>query len=103
MRKVSVNAPCRKIRNVGLENSSENLELESRLITHWHAIEDVAWRAAAVSLGAFRNVSKRPRVEDPCGHGRCQRPLFVRIGRYGQDGTVLHGDWRRRWRLVNPQ
>src|SRR5262249_37631441 len=65
-------------------NLAANLELESRLITHWHAVEHVAWRTTAVSLGAFCNISKRPRVEDPCGDGRCQRPFIVGIGRHGQ-------------------
>src|ERR1700724_1955423 len=80
------------------------LKLESRLITHWHAVEHVTRRRAfAVSLGAFRNVAKRPRVEDPCSHGRRQRPFIIRIDRDGQDRTILHGDCRRLWRLVNSQ
>src|SRR5438128_11520145 len=64
-------------------NPSTELELESRLITHRHAVEHVARCAAPVSLGAFRHIAKRPRVKNPCRRGRCQSR--VRFTAWGHD------------------
>src|SRR5690242_12550642 len=63
------------------ENPGTGLKLERRLITHWHTVEHVARRrTGSVSLGAFRHITKRPRTENPCGHGRCQRPFGIIAG-----------------------
>ena len=81
-----------------------NLELESRLITHGHAVEHVAWRRTGpVSLGAFRHIAKRPRAKNPCGHGRCQGPFLFRAGWHGQHRPIFGGDRQRLRRLINPQ
>src|SRR5260370_2900684 len=81
-------------------NPSAELELESRLITHGHAIEHVARRAAPVSLGAFRHIAKRPRVKDPCRHGRCQSPFRLSAGGDDQSLAVFCSNRRRCLRLV---
>src|SRR5207245_767709 len=82
-------------------NPSVELELESRLITHGHAVEHVARRAAPVSLGAFRNIAKRPRVKDPCGHGRCQGPFRFSAGGHDQNWSIRRGNRRRLGSLIN--
>src|SRR5260370_9493086 len=78
------------------------LELESRLITHRHAVEYITRRTAPVSLGAFLNIAKRPRVKDPCRHGRCQSPFRFSAGRHDQRWAIFGGNRGRLWRLVNP-
>src|SRR5438874_10791175 len=77
-------------------NPSTELELESRLITHRHAVEHVARCAAPVSLGAFRHIAKRPRVKDSCRRGRCQSPLRFSDSRHDQPLSMFDG--RLRWR-----
>src|SRR5437899_2268060 len=81
-------------------NPSTELELESRLITHRHAVEHVARCAAPVSLGAFRQIAKRPRVKDPCRRRRCQSPLRFSAGRHDQHLLIFDGNRRRLWRLI---
>src|ERR1051326_9296983 len=66
------------------------LELESRLITHGHAVEHVARRrTGSVSLGAFRHIAKRPRSKNPCRHGRCQAPFLFSAGGHGQHRSIF--------------
>src|SRR5207244_5484929 len=84
-------------------NPWPELELESRLITHRYAVEHIARRSAPVSLGAFLNIAKRPRVKDPCRHGRCQSPFRFSAGRHDQHWAIFGGNRGRLWRLVNPQ
>src|SRR5881398_731841 len=84
-------------------NPSTELKLESRLITHGHAVEHVARRAAPVSLGAFRHIAKRPRVEDSRRHGRRQCPFRFSAGGRDQHWSVLSSNCRRLWRLIDPQ
>src|SRR5207237_2638616 len=76
-------------------NPSTELELESRLITHRHAVEHVARCAAPVSLGAFRHIAKRPRVKDPCRRGRCQSPLWFSASRHDQHLLLFDGNCGR--------